>query len=68
MGDSVPANTVADIENRILPFGELCLAGDRGGVGVAAPVVVQAPQEAGQPISLPCPPFAREPLIKSIMA
>ncbi|MYJ75789.1 MAG: cytochrome c5 family protein [Gammaproteobacteria bacterium] len=40
VGDSVPAGTVADIEDRTRPFGELCLEGDDcGGVGDAPPAV-----------------------------
>ena len=43
VGDGVPAGTVADIEERTRPFGELCLEGDDcGGVQAPAPVVIQA--------------------------
>ncbi len=39
-GESVPAGSVADIEERTRPFGELCLEGDDcGGVESSAPVV-----------------------------
>ena len=48
VGDSVPAGTVADIEERTRPFGELCLEGDDcGGVQAPAPVVVQAAGRSG---------------------
>lgn len=39
VGDSVPAGTVADIEDRTRPIGELCLEGDDCGGAEAAPVV-----------------------------
>ena len=48
VGDGVPAGTVADIEERTRPFGELCLEGDDcGGVTAAAPVVVEAAGRSG---------------------
>ncbi|MCE2460500.1 MAG: hypothetical protein J4F38_06945, partial [Pseudomonadales bacterium] len=48
VGDDVPAGTVADIEERTRPFGELCLEGDDcGGVEAAAPVIVQATGRSG---------------------
>lgn len=48
MGDGVPAGTVADIEERTRPFGELCLEGDDcGGMTAPAPVVVQATGRSG---------------------
>ncbi|MDE0179155.1 MAG: c-type cytochrome [Gammaproteobacteria bacterium] len=48
LGDSVPAGTVADIEERTKPFGELCLEGDDcGGVQAPAPVIVQAAGRSG---------------------
>lgn len=48
VGDSVPAGTVADIEERTRPFGELCLEGDDcGGVQTPAPVVVQTAGRSG---------------------
>ena len=48
VGDSVPAGTVADIEERTRPFGELCLEGDDcGGVQASAPVIVQASGRSG---------------------
>lgn len=41
-GDGVPAGTVADIEERTRPFGELCLEGeDCGGEQAPAPLVAQ---------------------------
>ena len=47
-GDSVPAGTVADIEERTRPFGELCLEGDDcGGVQAPAPVIVAAAGRSG---------------------
>lgn len=50
-GDSVPAGTVADIEERTRPFGDLCLEGDDcGGVGAPAPVVVQAAGRSGSDV------------------
>lgn len=51
VGDDVPAGTVADIEERTRPFGELCLEGDDcGGVEAAVPVVVQATGRSGAEI------------------
>ena len=48
VGDGVPAGTVADIEERTRPFGELCLEGDDcGGVQAPAPVIVQAAGRSG---------------------
>ena len=48
VGDGVAAGTVADIEERTRPFGELCLEGDDcGGVQAPAPVVVQATGRSG---------------------
>ena len=45
---SVPAGSVADIEERTRPFGELCLEGDDcGGVAAPAPVVVRAAGRSG---------------------
>ena len=50
-GDSVPAGTVADIEERTRPFGELCLEGDDcGGVDTPAPVIVQATGRSGSDV------------------
>lgn len=51
VGDSVPAGTVADIEERTRPFGELCLEGDDcGGVQAPAPVIVQAAGRSGSEV------------------
>ena len=48
VGDSVPAGTVADIEERTRPFGELCLEGDDcGGVQAPVPVIVQTTGRSG---------------------
>ena len=48
VGDGVPAGTVADIEQRTRPFGELCLEGDDcGGVETLAPVATQAAGRSG---------------------
>ena len=45
VGDSIPAGTVADIVERTLPFGKLCLEGDDcGGIQAPAP----APSAAGR--------------------
>ena len=50
-GDDVPPGTVADIEERTRPFGELCLEGDDcGGVEATVPVVVQATGRSGAEI------------------
>ena len=55
MGDSVPAGTVADIEERTQPFGQLCLEGDDcGGVDAAAPVVVQAGRSGSEVYAQHC--------------
>ena len=51
VGESVPAGTVADIEERTRPFGELCLEGDDcGGVQAPAPVIVQAAGRSGSEV------------------
>ena len=51
VGDSVPAGTVADIEERTRPFGELCLEGDDcGGVQATAPVIVLAAGRSGSEV------------------
>ena len=51
VGESVPAGTVADIEERTRPFGELCLQGDDcGGVQAPAPVIVQAAGRSGSEV------------------
>ena len=51
VGDSVPAGTVADIDERTRPFGELCLEGDDcGGVQASAPVIVQAAGRSGSEV------------------
>lgn len=50
VGDSVPAGTVADIEERTRPFGELCLEGDDCGGVQAAPVVVPVAGRSGSAI------------------
>ena len=50
-GDDVPAGTVADIEERTRPFGELCLQGDDcGGIQATVPVVVQAAGRSGSEV------------------
>ena len=50
-GDGVPAGTVADIEERTRPFGELCLQGDDcGGQQAAVRVVVQAQGRSGSDV------------------
>lgn len=55
VGDSVPAGTVADIEERTRPFGELCLEGDDcGGVQAPAPVIVQTGGRGGEIYSQYC--------------
>ena len=51
LGDGVPAGTVADIEERTRPFGELCLEGDDcGGLQAAAPVVAEAEGRSGSDV------------------
>lgn len=50
VGDSVPAGTVADIEERTRPFGELCLEGDDCGGVQAAPVVVPVAGRTGRAV------------------
>ena len=48
--DSVPAGTVADVEERTRPFGELCLEGDACGGVEAVPVVVVATGRSGSDV------------------
>ena len=43
LAQSVPAGTVADIEERTRPFGELCLEGQDCGGDESAPAVVAVP-------------------------
>ena len=51
VADSVPAGTVADIEERTRPFGQLCLEGDDcGGVQAPAPVPAQAAGRSGSEV------------------
>ena len=51
VADSVPAGTVADIEERTRPFGQLCLEGDDcGGVQAPAPVPTQTAGRSGSEV------------------
>ena len=55
VGDGVPAGTVADIVERTLPFGKLCLEGDDcGGVQAPAPAPTVAGRSGGEIYTLHC--------------
>ncbi len=54
-GDSVPAGTVADIEERTRPFGDLCLEGDDcGGVQSPAPAPTVAGRSGSEVYAVHC--------------
>ena len=55
VGDGVPAGTVADIVERTLPFGKLCLEGDDcGGIQAPAPAPTAAGRSGSEIYNLHC--------------